>query len=89
MKTRKAFQSPGLGLRMLGGPDASALTWFIKPLRVSKNVAKTWYWPFSSNLPQGASFSGFIGQAIWLLARLLGAALLFSIGVAFRNQVTR
>jgi hypothetical protein len=39
--------------------------------------------------PEGISFSGFLGQAVWLLTRLFGAAMLLSIGVAFRNQVAR
>lgn len=39
--------------------------------------------------PEGVSVPGLAGNAVWLLARFGGAAMLLSIGVAFRNQIAR
>jgi hypothetical protein len=39
--------------------------------------------------PEGVSLQGLAGQVIWLMMRLFGAAMLFSIALAFRNQVAR
>jgi hypothetical protein len=39
--------------------------------------------------PGGVVLSGVLGQIVWLVLRVTGAAMLFSIGIAFRNQVAR
>jgi hypothetical protein len=39
--------------------------------------------------PTGIAMSGVVGQVVWLLLRITGAAMLLSIGIAFRNQVAR
>jgi hypothetical protein len=39
--------------------------------------------------PSGIAMSGALGQIVWLLLRIAGAAMLISIGIAFRNQVAR
>jgi hypothetical protein len=56
----------------------------------AEDVAKTVLLAiFFQPVPDGLVFVGFTGQAVWLLIRLIGAAMLLSIGVAFRNQVAR
>ena len=44
---------------------------------------------FLQSPPSGVVFFGVLGQVVWLLLRVTGAAMLLSIGVAFRNQVSR
>jgi hypothetical protein len=39
--------------------------------------------------PSGIVLSGVLGQIVWLVLRVTGAAMLLSIGIAFRNQVAR
>jgi hypothetical protein len=39
--------------------------------------------------PSGIVLSGVLGQIVWLVLRVMGAAMLLSIGIAFRNQVAR
>jgi hypothetical protein len=39
--------------------------------------------------PSGIVMSGVLGQVVWLILRVTGAAMLLSIGIAFRNQVAR
>jgi uncharacterized protein YjbI with pentapeptide repeats len=44
---------------------------------------------FFQPLPDGVAFPGLAGLSVWLLLRLFGVAMLLSIGVAFRNQISR
>jgi Pentapeptide repeats (9 copies) len=40
-------------------------------------------------VPDGTTLEGLASNAVWLFARFAGAAMLVSVGVAFRNQVAR
>jgi uncharacterized protein YjbI with pentapeptide repeats len=40
-------------------------------------------------LPDGLSLPGLLANLVWVTARFAGAAMLLSIGVAFRNQIAR
>jgi hypothetical protein len=39
--------------------------------------------------PQGIALEGVAANVVWIILRVFGAAMLISIGVAFRNQVAR
>jgi uncharacterized protein YjbI with pentapeptide repeats len=41
------------------------------------------------SVPEGFRLEGIVASAAWILARVGGAAMLLSIGVAFRNQIAR
>ena len=44
---------------------------------------------FLQSPPSGIVMSGVPGQIVWLVLRVAGAAMLLSIGIAFRNQIAR